>query len=49
MFPVVLADDFLALACESLSSIIDKRENRFRKCFKTASGIRELSFEWFAF
>jgi hypothetical protein len=36
---VAIADrsDFLLLACESVSSIIDKREKRFLKCFKTAS------------
>ena len=45
MFPVVLADDFLALAYESVSSIIDTRENRFQVKNKTAFEIRELSFE----
>jgi hypothetical protein len=36
MFPVVLVDDFLLLACERHGSIMNKREKRFLKVFKTA-------------
>ena len=35
----------MPLACESLSSIIDKRENRFRKWIKTASEFLPFTLE----